>query len=287
MSNFPLISAVIPTFERPEYLKRACTTASQQSYKNIEIIVVDDDNSKASYENALTTIKDLNINYIKRDKNGGGSAARNTGVEAAKGEYIAFLDDDDIWENTKLEKQMASITATIKASQCGYKKKSNGKIRIENKSVITLDDLRENNKLAGTSGLLCEASIVKQLMFDDTLHRSQDWDLYLRIAEVTSFAYVREALYIYDDGDHARMSNKFAELSIAQYRLKLNMLKKHRNTLYKNAYNKHVADLILPSLKNRQDKRVILKFCIEEIGLLQTMFQFTRRCMSKLSKIVS
>ena len=166
---------------------------------------------------------------------------------------------------------MAVITDEIKAAHCGYRLKSNSKVRIENKNVITLDDLKENNKLASTTGLLCETTILRKLMFDDTLHRSQDWDLYLRIAVITPFAYVQEPLYIYDDGDHARMSNKFAKLTLNEYRLKLDMLKKHKNTLYTDAFNKHVAELILPSLKDRKDKLTIFKFCVEEIGLIQTI----------------
>jgi glycosyltransferase involved in cell wall biosynthesis len=84
--SLPLISIVIPTFERPAYLERACKTASKQTYKNIEIIVVDD-NSSESYKDALKAVQHLNIKYIKRDKNGGGSAARNNGIEIANGCY--------------------------------------------------------------------------------------------------------------------------------------------------------------------------------------------------------
>lgn len=286
MNTQPLISIIIPTFERPNYLERACKTASKQTYKNIEIIVVDD-NSTLSYQNALSNLSHLPLTYIKRSENGGGSAARNTGIKSAKGDFIAFLDDDDIWETNKLELQIAGITPNLRASHCGYSVKSNGKIRIEDKGTITLDDLRENNKLAGTTGLLCESSIIKQLMFDESLHRSQDWDLYLRIAEVTAFYYVRHPLYVYDDGDHSRMSNRFAELSIEQYKLKLDMLKKHRETLHTDAYNNHVAELILPSLKNRSDKVAIVKFCIEEIGLSQTLSQFIRISVKKLMKKIS
>ncbi|MBJ2135079.1 glycosyltransferase family 2 protein [Paraglaciecola chathamensis] len=278
----PLISVVIPTYERADYLARACLTASQQTYKNIEIIVVDD-NSTSSYESVRSSLESLNITYIKRTKNGGGSAARNTGIEAAKGEYIAFLDDDDTWEVSKLEKQMALISEDVQAAHCGYKLKSNSKIRLESKSLITLEDLKENNKLASTTGLLCKTDILRQLMFDDSLHRSQDWDLYLRIADITPFAYAQEALYIYDDGDHARMSNKFSQLTLDEYRLKLDMLKKHQNTLYKSAYNKHVAELILPSLKERKDKLTILKFCIDEIGFVNTFYHFFRLSSNKVS----
>ena len=280
--NSPLVSIVIPTFERPELLERACETACSQTYDNIEIIVVDDD-SQVSYEKALEKLSTLkNFKYIKRSKNGGGSAARNTGIEAANGEFIAFLDDDDTWDISKIQKQMNSIGKTVRAAHCGYKLLSSGTNRVEPYDVIGLKELSENNKLASTTGLLCETSILRDLKFDESLHRSQDWDLYLRIAKVTNFAYVKEALYVYDDGDHARMSNRFSKLTIEQYKLKLDMLKKHQNTLIPDAYRKHVADLILPSLKNRQDKIEIIKFCINEIGILSTSYHLIRIIFNKL-----
>jgi hypothetical protein len=76
-----------------------------------------------------------------------------------------------------------------------------------------------------TTGLLCNTETLKLLKFDDSLHRAQDWDRYLRIAKETNFVYVQEALYTYDDGDHERMSNRFSEVSIPDFKLKLNMLK--------------------------------------------------------------
>lgn len=279
----PLISIIIPTYNRPELLERACLTANKQTYKNIEIIVVDDVSS-ANYTNVLQKLSALdNLTYIKRKKNGGGSAARNTGIDAARGEYIAFLDDDDIWEDTKLQKQMESLSDRIRASHCGYKLLSNNKTRIEQCNVIKLAQLCENNKLASTTGLLCETDILRDLKFDESLHRSQDWDLYLRIAQITDFAYVNEALYIYDDGDHARMSNRFSKLTIEQYKLKLDMLKKHENLLNPSAYKSHIAELILPSLKKRDDKLNILKFCISEIGITATTYHLIRLTINKMS----
>lgn len=271
----PLISVVIPTFNRPSFIERACNTVINQSYKNTEIIIVDDA-STTSYVDAIEKLAFKNVVYIKHKKNGGGSAARNTGIEAAKGEYIAFLDDDDEWLPQKLEKQLQSLSENCQASHCGYAIKSSKKTRIETANVITLDDLRQNNKLASTTGLLCAKSVLKDTMFDATLHRAQDWDIYIRIAMKTNFAYINEPLYIYDDGDHARMSNKFATLSIEDYKLRLDMLKKHRKTLTPKSYVTHVAELILPSLKKRKDKNAILKLSIEEIGLTNTIVQLGR-----------
>lgn len=279
----PLVSIIIPTYNRPELLERACNTAFQQSYKNTEIIVVDD-NSSTDYSSVLKALEPLNITYFKRSTNGGGSAARNTGIEIAKGEFVAFLDDDDLWHKEKIKKQIATLSKNIRAAHCGYKLSSSGSIRIEKKSLITLSDLCVNNKLASTTGLLCSTEILRRTRFDESLNRAQDWDLYLRIAKATDFAYVQEALYTYDDGDHERMSNRFAQLSIAEYRVKLGMLKKHRNVLNKNAYEFHVAELILPSLKKRNDKWSVLKLCIEEIGTFKTLYYLNQLSLAKLQK---
>jgi glycosyltransferase involved in cell wall biosynthesis len=279
----PLISVVIPTFNRPSFIERACNTVINQSYKNIEIIIVDDA-SNTSYSDAIKNIPFENLVYIRRDSNGGGSAARNTGIEAAKGDFIAFLDDDDEWLPQKLEKQIKSLSNNCQASQCGYTTKHSSQIRVEKSNVITLEDLRQNNKLASTTGLLCEKKILKDTMFDSNLHRAQDWDIYIRIAMKTNFAYINEPLYIYDDGDHARMSNKFSTISIEDYKLRLDMLKKHRKILTQKSYINHVAELILPSLKTRKDKAAILKFSIEEIGIVNTIKQLGRLAYNSIRR---
>jgi GalNAc5-diNAcBac-PP-undecaprenol beta-1,3-glucosyltransferase len=282
----PLVTVVIPTFERPEFIVKACLTAYNQTYENIEIIVVDD-NSKTPYSDKLEELSNLKVKYIKRDSNGGGSAARNSGIINANGEYIAFLDDDDSWDSTKIEKQILSLNKSCRASHCGYKLMSNNQSRIESKDVITLSDLCENNKLASTSGLLCEAKLLKQVMFDSTLHKAQDWDIYLRIAKITSFSYVREALYIYDDGDHHRMTNRLAALTLKDLELKLDMLKKHGSTLSLTCYRIHVAEIILSSIKSRDDKLNTIKFCTKEIGFLSTSQYLIKLASRKLRNSIS
>ena len=106
-----LITIVIPTYKRSEMLERAIDSCLKQSYKNIEIIIVDDNNPDTEYrkntEKFMKKYRDNSkIRYIKMKQNGGGSAARNFGIENAKGKYIAFLDDDDYFLDGKLEKQL-------------------------------------------------------------------------------------------------------------------------------------------------------------------------------------
>lgn len=108
MNNKDLISVVIPTYGRTECLKHAINSVIYQSYKNVEIVVVDDNDSD-SEEHAIVKeiiteyVKMDNFKYISLDRNSGGSIARNTGIAQAKGEYIAFLDDDDIYLPEYLE----------------------------------------------------------------------------------------------------------------------------------------------------------------------------------------
>jgi len=105
MSSEPLVSAVIPTYNRPNLVVRAVKTALSQTHSNMEVVVVvdgpDDSTSKA-----LGAIADSRIQIITLQQHLGGSGARNAGVQAATGEWIAFLDDDDEWLPSKIECQI-------------------------------------------------------------------------------------------------------------------------------------------------------------------------------------
>lgn len=105
-----LISVVISTYKREKELERAIKSVLEQTYKNIEIIVVDDNGLNSEFQikvnNILNKYKNYkNIKYIINEKNMGGSLSRNIGIENSKGTYIAFLDDDDEYYPLKLEKQ--------------------------------------------------------------------------------------------------------------------------------------------------------------------------------------
>ena len=101
----PKVSVIIPTYNRAELLKVAIASVLSQTYKDFEIIVIDD----ASHDNTqelLTSLKDKRIRYIRHETNKRISAARNTGIVNSHGNYIAFLDDDDEWLPEKLQLQV-------------------------------------------------------------------------------------------------------------------------------------------------------------------------------------
>ena len=112
----PLVSVVIPTYKRPTDLKRAVDSVLNQDYKNIEIIVVDDNNAGTSERAETETLmeqyaENTKVKYLKHDKNRNGSAARNTGWKSAKGKYITYLDDDDEISKSKIKKQVECLEA--------------------------------------------------------------------------------------------------------------------------------------------------------------------------------
>jgi glycosyltransferase involved in cell wall biosynthesis len=111
MSNFnPLVSVILPTYNRAHVLGKAIESILNQTYSNFEIIIVDD-GSLDSTEKLVARYRDNRIKYIRHTKNQGAVAARNTGIVASKGEYIAFQDSDNEWLPEKLEKQIAAFNS--------------------------------------------------------------------------------------------------------------------------------------------------------------------------------
>ncbi len=117
-----LVSVVIPLYNAEKYIEETMQSILNQTYQNIEIIVVDD----GSKDQSPTIVKELQrkhpekVRYIHQ-KNQGVSVARNTGIEHANGEYVAFLDSDDLWHPSKIEKQVQSMHLNnMDACYCGY-----------------------------------------------------------------------------------------------------------------------------------------------------------------------
>lgn len=102
----PKVSVIIPTHNRPELLLRALNSVYAQTFTNYEIIVVDDGQAPRAYDSLVNFFLYKNLTYIETSKDAGGGVARNLGIKMAKGEFIAFLDDDDVWLPEKLSVQI-------------------------------------------------------------------------------------------------------------------------------------------------------------------------------------
>lgn len=119
MIEKPLVSIIIPTYKRDTLLDKAVQSAINQTYTNIEIIVVDDNNPNTEYRTRTKQIiskykGDSKVKYIELEKNSGGCVARNIGMNVAKGKYINFLDDDDILYSNKIEEQVKKMLGSDK-----------------------------------------------------------------------------------------------------------------------------------------------------------------------------
>ena len=101
------VSVIIPSYNRANLIERSVRSVLNQTYKNIEVIVIDD-GSKDNTEEIVKAINDERLRYYKQE-NGGAAKARNNGVSLATGEYIAFHDSDDVWREDKLMKQMSFL----------------------------------------------------------------------------------------------------------------------------------------------------------------------------------
>lgn len=129
-----MVSCIIPTYKRSDTLIRAVKSVINQSYKNLEIIIVDDNEPNDEYslivQERLKAISDERIRYIQQKKHINGAAARNVGINAARGEFIAFLDDDDEWLPSKIEKQINKLMSNQEYNgiTCLYTICTNGKV---------------------------------------------------------------------------------------------------------------------------------------------------------------
>jgi len=193
MSKHPLVSVVIPTYGRGHLLERAIDSVLTQTYDNIEIIVVDDNDSNSEHrkhtEKVLQTYLDNDqITYLKHKKNAGGSVARNTGIKVSKGEYVALLDDDDEWFPEKLEKQIdyfESLNENVGVIYCSYvlKEYDGDKeyIRFE-KGDLTKELLMLEFDPGASSTLVFKKDILKEIgYFDENFARHQDLEILIRL----------------------------------------------------------------------------------------------------------
>lgn len=198
----PKVSIVIPSYNRASVLPRAIKSVFAQTFHDFEIIVVDDCSTDDT-ANVVPSFFDSRIRYIRHEQNKGGNAARNTGINAAKGEFVAFLDSDDVWLPEKLQKQLAVfVKPEIGLVYCGLIFMVPGIGEINRWFVKCGPDFREDllvsNYIGTTSVAVVRTELLKKINgFDESLRSCQDWDLYLRLKETCDFGYAEEFLVHY------------------------------------------------------------------------------------------
>ncbi len=188
----PLISVIIPVYNGKQFLSEAVNSILQQNYHPLEIIIVDDGSTDGTAE--LQNSFDKQVRFIYQD-NKGPAAARNTGINEASGQFLAFLDSDDLWPSGKLSKQInhllqdPNLQAVIGHTKCFVSGNINqSEIIKEQGSVISVQ--------LG-SALFRKTAFEKVGLFDEELRYSEDHDWFLRAREKGISLLVLEEITLY------------------------------------------------------------------------------------------
>ena len=198
------VSVIIPTHNRADLLEKAVQSILDQTFTDFEILVCDDASTDNTPE-VIERFKDERILYTRYETNRGVIEVRNNAVTNSRGEYIAFLDDDDEWFPTKLEKQVALLDGSpdklgaVYTGSCSIDMKLG---RIMKVSCPTyrgniLSDLLKGNFITTSSIVIKKLCFEKLGLFDPEYKSASDFDMWIRIAEVFDFDYIIEPLVNY------------------------------------------------------------------------------------------
>jgi len=204
----PLVSAVITTYNRDfRFLMEAINSIQNQTYDHIELIVVDDNGigTEIQKQNSEALQAVDYVKYAANEHNSGAQYSRNKGIELAHGEYIAFLDDDDIWLPTKIEKQVARIQETQAGMvYCNgyivFENETDNREKIYNKhnlnTPVTFKRELENDYIGTTSQVLIKRECFNKVgYFDLQMPARQDYEMWIRISKEYPIAAVDECLF--------------------------------------------------------------------------------------------
>jgi len=202
MDNPPSVSVVIPVYNRGDVIERAVESVLQQTYRDFELLVVDDGSTDGTLD-VLQSISDERLRVLQLSANRGANAARNRGIENAAGDYVAFLDSDDLWYPEKLEKQVRRMEETpddVGIVYCGFwdmgglfrqyrPRREPGRFEGNLSSELT-----RHNFLGFINVLVKRSVLEKTGDLDEELPALQDWDFHLNASRHTHYAVIDEPL---------------------------------------------------------------------------------------------
>jgi glycosyltransferase involved in cell wall biosynthesis len=231
----PLVSVVLPTYGRPEALLDALDSVAAQTYEPIEVVVVDDHSPEPVEprvrEESYPSIRA--IRCFRHEENRGANAARNTGIEHAEGEFIAFLDDDDVWKAETIAREVATFREHGNAVGVVYTgsllQNERGEVvgtHVPEVSGAVLTDLFCGKRIAPFSNLMVRASVIDAAgSLDERFPSLQDREWHFRLAQHCEYQPVREPLVVHRSTGAERISDDFEQKRDVSYPL---LVEKHR-----------------------------------------------------------
>lgn len=215
----PLVSVVLPTHDRPHRLAGALASVLAQTYRSLEVLVVDDASSRPAEETvALVCAHDSRVRVLRLETNSGAAVARNTALRRASGELIAFLDDDDRWEPDKVAKQVEELEAhpDLGIVSCNYlieHELSHSAAEVfRGPSTFTAEQVQWANFPGSFSFVMARRSALgDELWLDEAFPSVEDWDLWLRCVRRARAGVVNEVLVRQVFHAERRLSNPSSE----------------------------------------------------------------------------
>lgn len=234
----PLVSVVVPTHGRPDFFRQALRSIGDQTYDPIELIVIDD----ASPEPVEPILDDIDtdrfdrVECLRHEENRGANAARNTGIDAASGQIIAFLDDDDRWLPTAVQRY---VDAFVDGGQSVGVVTVGVRIVDEHGTQIgealpsieqdALGALLEGALVGSFSRFAVRADVIETAgPLDERLPCWQDWEIQFRLAFHCDFAAISEPLVVRTCGEHDQISDDFEQRRDVAYPM---ILERHRTAI--------------------------------------------------------
>lgn len=235
MNNLPIVSIITPSYNRAHLIRRAIHSVLAQTYQDWELWIVDD-HSADDTERVVKAFSDQRIHYLRHEANCGASAARNTGIKASRGKYVAFLDSDDEWMPSKLEKQLAlfqtgSTHLGLVYSACV--RIQDGKESAWRPSLrgFVYDKIMQGTFDLGILFVVSRAALDFAGGFDESLPALEDYDLFLRISQKYEADFIEDVtVIVHQASGEDRLSNNLKR-QILSFEV---LLQKHFRDLERN-----------------------------------------------------
>ena len=254
------VSVILPTYNRADLLDRAISSVLVQTYRNFELIVVDDASTDYT-ERVVKEFGDSRVRYIRQDINKGAGAARNRGIKVARGEFIAFQDSDDEWLPEKLQIQVGVLKNSpteVGVFYSDMERVVGEEMTLWPTPVVMLEDgIVYGEALKRLLGIGIQTSLIRREcfskvgMFDESLKRLQDFELFIRLSKYYYFFHINKALVRYYNTEVSISSDCEALFNASEY-----ILQKYHSDM---AVNRHALAKYLFFIGNYFCKKRYLK----------------------------